>query len=288
MAVIIFILIFSVFSLLYSALFVPMPVNDKGTVRYNSTPYATIALIFANVVVFLAFQAPDLIAYLTSPENSVEQFTAIVNYQNTVVNYGFRGLYLREGYSIGAFTTFTSIFMHADFNHLIGNMVFLWAFGRRLEDACGPWRYVVFYIVAGVIANMGTAILAINTDLPSVGASGAIYGLMGGYLLLFPFAWMGSLWIPAIVIRFFLRTFRWIIGDKPEDGFSWTIQVPAIIVVVLYVGFNVLPTFETIETGQLSGGVNYVAHLTGFLSAITIFLFVRKDLFTRYFSRRAL
>ncbi len=288
MGVIIFIVIFSIISLLFSALFVPMPVNDHGTVRYNSTPYATMGLIFANVVVFLGFQAPDLIAYVTAPVESVEQFTAIINYQNTVTNYGFRGLYLREGYSIGAFTTFTSIFMHSDFSHLIGNMIFLWAFGKRLEDACGPWRYLTFYIVAGIIANIGTAILAINTDLPSVGASGAIYGLMGGYLLLFPFAWMGTIWIPAIVIRFLLRTFMWFIGDKPEGKFSWTIQVPAIIVVILYVGFNVLPTFETIETGQLSGGVNYVAHLTGFLSAITIFLFVRKDLFTRYFSGRAL
>ncbi len=56
---------------------------------------------------------------------------------------------LREALSMGAFTTFTSMFMHADLWHLLGNMIFLWAFGRRLEDACGPWRYLLFYLFAG-------------------------------------------------------------------------------------------------------------------------------------------
>lgn len=288
MAIIIAILLYVAFSLFLSAITVPLPVNDRGTVRYNSIPYATIGLIFVNVVVFLAFQAPDLVKYATSEPGSLDEFNAVFHYQQTVVNYGFRGLYLREGYSIGAFTSFTSMFMHSDFSHLIGNMIFLWAFGRRLEDACGPWRFVVFYLIAGLVANMGTAILAANADLPGIGASGAIFGVMGGYLLLFPFAWMGCLWVPAIVLRFALRAFMRLIGEKPEGDFHWTIQIPALIVVGLYIGFNVLPTFKTIESGDLIGGVNYVAHMLGFLSAILIFLFVRKDLLTRYASGRAL
>ncbi|MEQ8676074.1 MAG: rhomboid family intramembrane serine protease [Aggregatilineales bacterium] len=288
MAIIVAILLFAALNLFLSAITVPMPINDHGTVRYNSFPYATAGLIFINVVVFLAFQAPDIIAFVTSERNSIEEFNAFMSYQETIDNYGFRGINLREGYSIGAFTSFTSMFMHVDFNHLISNMIFLWAFGRRLEDACGSARFVIFYLIAGLVANMGTAILASASDLSSIGASGAIFGVMGGYLLLFPFAWMGCIWIPAIVVRFALRVLVRLIGDKPEGNFRWTLQIPAILVVGLYIGFNVLPTFNTIQSGELSEGINYVAHMLGFLSAILIFLFVRKDLLTRYASGRAL
>ena len=288
MAIIVAILLFAALNLFLSAITVPMPINDHGTVRYNSFPYATAGLIFINVVVFLAFQAPDIIAFVTSERNSIEEFNAFMSYQETIDNYGFRGINLREGYSIGAFTSFTSMFMHADFNHLISNMIFLWAFGRRLEDACGSARFVIFYLIAGLVANMGTAILASASDLSSIGASGAIFGVMGGYLLLFPFAWMGCIWIPAIVVRFALRVLVRLIGDKPEGNFRWTLQIPAILVVGLYIGFNVLPTFNTIQSGELSEGINYVAHMLGFLSAILIFLFVRKDLLTRYASVRSL
>jgi membrane associated rhomboid family serine protease len=279
--------IYVLFNLIVGALYVPLPVNDRGTVRYHSIPFMTLALIGINIAVFALWQAPGLINFITADEYSPEYFDAIMSYREKSLNYGFSGVYLREGLTIGAFTTFTSMFMHGDFNHLAGNMLFLWAFGRRVEDACGPWRYLVFYLIAGMVGHMGYAIFAHNNVGHSVGASGAIFGVMGGYLLLFPFSWMACIWVPGIVLKVFVRIMIGIAGEKAEK-FRWTIQFPAILVVLIYIAFNFLPTFETIETGELVGGVNYVAHMTGFLSAITIFLFVKKDLLTRYFSGRSL
>jgi len=189
--------------------------------------------------------------------------------------------------TVGAFTNFTSMFMHGDFNHLVSNMIFLWAFGRRVEDACGPWRFLVFYLVAGTISKMGYAILAYNAIGYSIGASGAIFGVMGGYLLLFPTSWMACLWIPGLVLKLAVRVMIFLGGEK-SDKLNWTIQFPALFVVIIYVAFDIISSFETIETGELVGGINYVAHMTGFLSAILIFLFVKKDLLTRYISGRAL
>lgn len=287
MSLIFAILILVAFNLILGAVVTPLPMNDRRTVRYGSFPFMTVGLIVVNSAVFGIWQAPDIIAFLNA-ETPIELNRAIQGYNELVINYGFRGMYLREGISIGAWTTFTSMFMHSDFNHLVGNMIFLWAFGRRLEDACGPWRFLIFYLVAGMIANMGTAILASSTDLPGVGASGAIFGVMGGYLLLFPFAWMGCLWVPLIPLKWIVRQLSKMSGDDDLEKWKWTVQIPAIVVVVLYVGFNLLPTFETAGTGELSAGVNYVAHMTGFLSAVMIFLFVRKDLYTRYWSGRAI
>ncbi|GAB4511509.1 MAG: rhomboid family intramembrane serine protease [Anaerolineae bacterium] len=277
-----------IFTVFLSALIVPFPVNDSGTVRYNSFPWMTITLISINCFVFIGWQAPDLFDYFSTPSGSPEEEAAILGYATKIWTYGFRASYLREGESIGAFTSFTSMFMHGDFNHLTGNMIYLWAFGRRVEDACGPWRFLVFYLLAGMVAVMGFAMLISPAeDLPGVGASGAISGVMGAYLLLFPGARMTCLWGVAKAVRTVTHFLLRLIGERPGPA-RWTIKIPAFIVLLLFIANNLLPTFDSIEAGELAGGVNYVAHVAGFLSAITIFLFVRKDLLTRYIAGRAL
>jgi len=287
MSLFIALFIYVLFNLIIGTFYVPLPVNDRGTVRYHSFPYMTLALIGINVAVFGLWQAPDLIDFITADAYSPAYFAARDSFIFKTMNYGFSGIYLREGLTIGAFTTFTAMFMHGDFNHLVGNMIFLWAFGRRVEDACGPWRYLVFYLMAGMVANMGYAILAYNHVGYGIGASGAISGIMGGYLLLFPTSWMACLWIPGIVLKLAVRVMIFLGGEK-SDKFNWTIQFPAFVVVIMYIAFDIISTFETIETGEMSGNVGYTAHVTGFLSAILIFLFVKKDLLTRYISGRAL
>ncbi|MBC7870093.1 MAG: rhomboid family intramembrane serine protease, partial [Chitinophagaceae bacterium] len=170
---------------------------------------------------------------------------------------------------------------------LIGNMIFLWAFGRRLEDACGPWRFLLFYLLAGMVATMGAAFLvSVNSDVPGIGASGAISGVMGGYLLLFPVARMECLWLVISIPRSIINRFLRLMGG--EAKYKSTIKLPAIVVVLLFVASDIIETFTTAQTGELIGGVNYVAHATGFLAAITIFLFVRKDLAVRYFAGRSI
>ncbi|NLX11052.1 MAG: rhomboid family intramembrane serine protease [Chloroflexi bacterium] len=273
------------FSVLFlSTFFFPMPINDAGIVRYRTIPWMTLALILVNTVVFAAWLAPDLYTP-TSEETMMEPTDSYINKINT---YGFSETNLRDPASVGALTTLTSMFMHADLWHLFGNMLFLWAFGRRVEDACGAWRYLLFYLVAGMVANVGSVIAnpALN-ELPGIGASGAIAGVMGAYLLLFPGAQLVTLWGLGTILRVPIALFRKLMG---QDAKLWksTVSLPAWLLLIEFAVENTIPSLETIVQGTDTGGVNYLAHLTGFLAALTIFLFVRKDLLLRYVSGRSL
>jgi len=286
MGALIAILLITLLILLLSSLTLPFPVNDSGVVRYDTFPWMTSTLILINTAVFVLWQAPDLIDYLEA-ETLITEQVALRNYAEKVWVYGFREVYLVTGQSIGAFTSFTSMFMHGDFSHLIGNMVYLWAFGRRVEDACGPWRYLLFYLFAGIVATMGYALLTDpGIGRPGIGASGAVSGVMGAYLLLFPTARMQCVWMLALAIRALSWVLSAIVGGNVK--WKWTVEIPVLLLLGFYIFNNLVPTIETIGTGELTGGVNYVAHMTGFLSAITIFLFIRKDLLVRYLSGRRL
>lgn len=262
--------------------FFPLPINDAGLVRYRSIPWATIGLIIVNTVIFLFWLAPNL--YTSENMYDVSART----YINKVWSYGYRETVIRDGTGIGAFTTFSSIFMHADIWHLAGNMVYLWTFGRRVEDACGAGRYLLFYLFAGMVANMGYALLnpALG-DIPGIGASGAIAGVMGAYLLLFPSARIVTLWgigsllrLPIAAIRILMR------HDVPI--WKWTISLPAWLLLIGFAIENTIPSLEVMMQGEDRAGTNNLAHLTGFLAALAIFLFVRKDLLIRYVKGRSL
>ncbi|MDX1995942.1 MAG: rhomboid family intramembrane serine protease [bacterium] len=278
------------FLLLLGGLITPFPISDTGTVRYNSLPWMTITLILINTLVFMAWQFPHLVELMSVTDETQltnGQVDAIYGYVNQIWTYGLRRVFFTEGLSIGAFSNFTAMFMHADFSHLAGNMIFLWAFGRRLEDACGHWRFLLFYLLAGTVSHMGSIFLIpSDQDVPSIGASGAISGVMGAYLLLFPGAKMTCLWVLIAVLRFFASFVMRLIGEKSEA--RWTIKLPALLVVGLYIVYDIQDTFNTAQTGEFLGGVNYIAHTTGFLAAITIFLFVRKDLLVRYAAGRSI
>ena len=270
--------------LLMSVVF-PLPVSDTGTVRYKTLPVMTYVLIMINSLVFLAWQAPHLIA--AAQAEQFELFEPLIQslqaYVNQIWTYGYRDIFLRSGESIGAFTTFTSMFMHSGFDHLIGNMVYLWAFGRRIEDACGPWRYLLFYLTAGMIANMGSELLnPANSDIPSIGASGAIAGIMGAYLILFPGARVNCLWILGSVLRLPIAAIR------GKDLWNWTIPIPSFILLIYFAVENALPSFRVMQEGDNVGGVNTLAHLAGFLACLLVLLFVRKDLFNRFIAGRSL
>lgn len=286
MNLLLFILLFTLLVLLIGALYTPLPLSDNGAVRYNTVPYATVSLIVVNCLVFILWQAPDLIRYFRATTEAME-IDAIRAYAQKTGTYGFSANYIRDGLSIGGFTSFTSMFMHGDFNHLTGNMIYLWAFGRRIEDATGSWRFLLFYIFAGVVANMGFAVLVSPENYRvGIGASGAISGVLGAYLVLFPTSKVTCLWFPAVGYRILIGIFRRLFG-RPT-GFKWTVQIPAFIILVFFAITNLIPTIETVQAGELSGGVNYVAHMAGFLSAVVILLFVRKDLLTRYLAGRTL
>jgi membrane associated rhomboid family serine protease len=284
MCLIISFLLYLLAALFFMTFVFPLPVNDAGTVRYRSVPWTTVALIFINTAIFVLWLAPDL---YQNDEALFEQ--SLLSYVHKVWSYGFREKVVRDGAAgAGAFTTFSSMFMHADIWHLFGNMVYLWAFGRRVEDACGHWRYLAFYLFAGMVANVGSAVLSPGIeDRPGIGASGAIAGVMGAYLLLFPSAYIVTLWGLGSILRIPVALVRILTGQN-IPLWRWTVPLPAWFLLIGFALQNAIPSMEVIMGRADTGGINYLAHLAGFLAALAIFLFVRKDLLMRYISGRSL
>lgn len=261
--------------LIFNSVIFPLPLTDIGTVRYKTLPLMTYLLILINGLVYLGAQLPTLLFAETVFDAQA--------YIDQLWWFGYHESVIRNAWGVGAFTTFTSMFMHGSLDHLVGNMVYLWAFGRRIEDACGAWRYLLFYLTAGVLANMGTLLLnPWRDDVPGIGASGAIAGLLGAYLLLFPGARINCMWILGSILRFPIAAIR------GHDLWHWTIPIPAFVVVGVFVLFNALPSFSVMTGQQTLEGVNTIAHLIGFLACLLIFLFVRKDLLMRFIAGRSL
>lgn len=286
-------LLYLVISLFFTSIIMPTPLSDTGNVRYRTIPIMTILLIIANSLIFMAFQGPDL--YQGSSllkAGDPEGIAKLNNYVATVWTLGYRGVFMRDGLSIGAFSAFTSMFMHGDMWHLIGNMIYLWAFGRRVEDACGSWRFLVFYIIAGMVAGIGSEVLNFaHNDIPSIGASGAIAGVMGAYLVLFPGSMVTCFWGVGILLRLPVVAVLKLAGVKWVQGaptWRWTIRLPGFLLLLFFLGQEFISSVFTFLKQQDLGGTNHIAHVSGFLAALVIFLFVRKDLLTRYFSGRRL
>jgi membrane associated rhomboid family serine protease len=152
-------------------------------------------------------------------------------------------------------TILTAMFMHGSWSHILGNMVFLWAFGPEIEDAMNPLRYVSFYLLGGVAAMLGQVILAPHSTVPNLGASGAIAAVMGAFLVTYPRDKIKSLLIIFVFVRV---TF-----------------IPAIVLIgfwFLTQLFNVGVVAAGASTG--SGGVAYAAHVAGAVfGALTARLF---------------
>jgi membrane associated rhomboid family serine protease len=285
-------LIYILLTLLQASIIFPLPISDTGNVRYRSVPVMTLILIVINSLIFMFFQAINLYQGLNLVESGEfqEGLSRIYAYVVDIWSYGYRGVFMREAVGIGAFSTFTSIFMHSDMWHLFGNMIFLWTFGRRVEDACGPWRYLLFYLLAGMVANLGSEVLnPSQVDIPGIGASGAISGVMGAYLILFPGAMVTCFWGIGIVLRLPLVVVMKLIGVSSvaeAPTWRWTIKLPGWILLIYFLIKDTIPSLNVIQQGKDFGGVNNLAHLTGFLAALLIFLYVRKDLLTRYIQGR--
>jgi len=156
------------------------------------------------------------------------------------------------------FTLITSMFMHGGWAHLLGNMLFLWVFGDNIENRIGHIRYLIFYLVCGIIASLSHVFVSGSDSLiPSLGASGAISGVLGGYLLLFP-----------------SRRVRVIMGR----GIT---TVPAFVALGIWIVFQVISQLGVLGGDQGGGGVAYAAHIGGFIAGLVLIkLFdigVRKD-----------
>lgn len=215
-----------------------IPLYDDQPSR--STPVVTVLLILANAAVFIFWQLG------VGLEESIE-IGALVPYELT-------------HHVPGAFTRiWTSMFMHGGWMHLLGNMWFLWIFGDNVEDVCGKFGYLCFYLACGALATVAYALSDPSSTTPMLGASGAISGVLGAYLVKFP--------------RASVRTLI------PLGIFTRIIDVPAFVFLLFWIGMQLF--FQVAASAQMaaahhheSGGVAYLAHLGGFVAGIIlIFLF---------------
>lgn len=150
-------------------------------------------------------------------------------------------------------TVFTSMFLHGGWMHLIGNMLYLWVFGNNVEDAMGHGRFVAFYLVCGVAAVFAQTLPNPESTIPMVGASGAISGVLGAYLLLLP----GARVLVAIPFGFYLHTVR----------------LPAAIVLGLWF---ILQLVNSLLAAPGQGGVAFGAHIGGFIAGMALIPFFKK------------
>ncbi len=157
-------------------------------------------------------------------------------------------------YVIPAFISiFSSMFMHGGIMHLLGNMLYMWIFADNIEDALGPKKFIIFYMLSGIGAAMSQVLMDVNSQVPMVGASGAIGGILGAYLINHPNA-------KVLVLI-------------PFGFFSQIIRIKALY--VLFFWF-VLQFINSSITSSQGGGVAYAAHIGGFLSGIILILFFNK------------
>jgi membrane associated rhomboid family serine protease len=241
----------------------------KDNIPTERFPVVTVALIVLNVLAYFFFQHGEIT--LGDPSNA--------SYVHNLWDYAYIPRELTDGVqcqpagSVGVkcthessglpalyITVFTSLFMHGGLLHLAGNMLFLWIFGNNVEDSMGPVRFLIFYLLAGLAATALQTVVDPSSAVPNIGASGAIAGVLGGYLLLFPRARV----VTIIFIIFFFTI----------------VELPAMLFLVIWFGQQILfgALGLTSGTGE-GGGVAYFAHIGGFafgLAAIKLFASERR------------
>jgi len=217
------------------------PLYDENPTRI--TPYFTYGLIGMNVLVFLH--------EISLSNLQLEQFFQLyaVIPQELTINWS------------GEWTTlFTSQFLHGGWWHLISNMVYLWVFGNNIEDRLGHFKYLLFYLTCGAIAALCQWFIGMYSTIPSLGASGAISGVLGAYLIWFPQARITTL----VFLGFFITT----------------INIPALVIIGIFFIQNLISGFASLQAAAKmsveTGGVAYWAHLGGFVVG-SLFALVNRE-----------
>ncbi|MEP6847613.1 MAG: rhomboid family intramembrane serine protease [Acidobacteriota bacterium] len=223
------------------------PIGDDNSDR-TITPYVNYLLIGVNVLVFLALQQIGNNEAFTYAFSLVpKEITSGIDLSGVQVIHDSLGntgkIQLYASPLPVYFNFLSSMFMHGGFAHLGGNMLFLWIFGDNLENLVGHVRYLIFYLVCGFAAAAAQIIMGPESVIPMLGASGAISGVLGGYVLLFP-----------------RREVRAII-------FNFLTTVPAFVAIGIWIVYQiVLGYFSSAE----AGGVAYAAHIGGFIAGVAL------------------
>jgi membrane associated rhomboid family serine protease len=205
------------------------PIGDDNTGR-RTAPLVTYALIALNMLFFFL--------ELSGGDAFIAQWAFVP--RRFLANPG--GDFL---------TIFTSMFMHAGWAHLLGNMLYLWIFGDNVEDRFGHIKFTLFYLLCGIAATFAQLAFSSGSNVPNLGASGAIAGVLGAYILMFP---QGKV--------------RVLQGQQ-------VIQVPALIVIGLWIVLQLFSGIGSITSAAQEGGVAYMAHIGGFVAGFVLTLLFR-------------
>jgi len=235
------------------------PLYDDNTDRHI-TPFVNYAFIALNIFVFVVLQQLGsdtgfTYSFSTVPQEIVTGDDVVT--AGRVINHPAYGEVTIPGLgpTPGSvyFTLFSSMFMHGGIAHIAGNMLFLWIFGDNIEDRLGHVKYAIFYLLCGVLASLAhvftTAAVASQQAgmlVPSLGASGAISGVLGGYMLLHP-----SRRVTVLLFRFFT-------------------QVPAWVAIGIWFAFQLVSGLGMLGQGSEQGGVAYAAHIGGFVAGLVL------------------
>ncbi len=221
-----------------------IPLRDENPTR--TFPFITVLIIVINCILFIVElgQGENIAVFIRS--------------------FGCTPYEISTGYDIEPFilfpvrfTVFTSMFLHGGWMHLVGNMLYLWIFGDNIEDRLGHLRFIVFYFLAGVIGSLVQIMISPLSTIPQIGASGAISGILGAYILLFPKAKVLTL----VPLFYFIRIIR----------------LPAYFILGFWIVLQIINGFVSLSyTAQ--GGVAFFAHIGGFIAGL---IFIKPFLIKR-------
>jgi membrane associated rhomboid family serine protease len=220
-----------------------IPLRDKNPTRLR--PYVNIAIILANVAVF---------AYEVSQGGNLD----LTIRRFAVIPADISDVLRGHQFSLTPFEgLFTSMFLHAGWLHLGGNMLYLWVFGDNIEDKLGHVRYFIFYLTCGLVSSAAYIYVDPNSIVPAIGASGAISGVLGAYVLLFPKARVLTL-IPIFI-------------------FIQVVELPAILVLGLWFVLQFFSGLASLgyQTAE-AGGIAWWAHIGGFVAGLVLVFPFRK------------
>ena len=223
-----------------------IPLRDANPVR--RTPIITIATIIACAVAFAWTQG-------------IEASQGIAGVEEFFETWGVVPAELTAAWAAGDYlgretlTVFTSMFLHVNLIHLVGNLVFLWIFGNNIEDRLGRIAFVAFYFAGGIVAVVAQVLIDPSSEVPMIGASGAISAVLGAYLVLFP----GAKILSLVFLGFFYQL----------------IEVPAVIVLGFWFALQLIDGLASLGLAGAEGGVAFFAHIGGFVAGVGMGLLYR-------------
>jgi len=206
------------------------PIGDDNSTR-RTFPLVILLLILANALFFIAELALG------------EAF---------IVQWSFVPQRFLANPLAGFLTLFTSMFMHAGWLHIAGNMLYLWIFGDNVEDRFGHVKFLIFYLICGLAATFAQMAFNMHSEIPNLGASGAIAGVLGAYILMF-----------------FKARVKVLLGNR-------VVQLPALIVIGLWIALQFFSGIGSIMGSTDEGGIAYMAHIGGFVIGFILTFFFRK------------